>query len=130
MNPEQVAIFNELNKRMQSDSTQFSAQQRAVLGELSKRMGRPDTEESNVLGDVKNIGEHLNKTLLEGLGGLVDLTNIPIGADKPFLGSEWLKENLGEVGMTSAEGEAETLPEKIAAGVGNVTGAAIPFLGV
>ena len=73
----------------------------------------------------------LNQRIAQGLGGPVDLANVLMGIDKPFLGSESIQSGMEAIGVRFPEQDArpQTLGEHIGSGVGTGAGMALPMGG-
>jgi hypothetical protein len=73
----------------------------------------------------------LNQRIAQGLGAPVDLANVLMGIDKPFLGSESIQSGMEAIGVRFPEQGArpQTLVEHVGSGVGTGAGMALPVGG-
>lgn len=87
-------------------------------------------------GVVNNVGAGINESLAQTVGGPVDIVNwalrkagVPV-SDDPIMGSDWLKNRLGDVGIDPrqvvAESDAEKIARGAARGITDAAGIALP----
>ena len=96
------------------------AQKRLIATEAQSKL----KEQDNVFSDIVYSGVYgVNKGLAEAAGGLVDFANLAVGSEKPVMGSEWIKDKMGQSGII---GESKYKPVET---IGQNIGASIPVFG-
>lgn len=114
----------ELSKEQQQAIAKARARQR-------QQTSRPASEVNARKGPEESKMAFFNKALAQTVGAPVDVTNALLGVvgleqEKPFGGSESIREGMAGIGAPTPERAPETMGERIASGTGEAAGFVLP----